>query len=352
MNIRQVFLLTVLAGLWPAALLSATRPPNAPAECISRAEAKYPSSLIDSLSRGFVSFWMVVGEDGQVRSVRVLRATHPDFVLPAMQAVHKWKFLPALKDGQPVESAGIQNLWFDIHGHPGISIADFAFGIKPVPRSKLPKEQRYDVAPEVLTVVNPVYPYEMAVAAVKGTAKVEFELDANGRVRQVSAVEATHPELVASLQAMLDACVIHPARKDGLTIGSKLTRAQKFGPGENLLHFDKQTKMILAELRSNTPAIVGIDQLDRPLQPLHQPAPVYPYSRLKESLTGEAVIECIIDHHGRAQLPRIVSATHRDFGWAAATAVQQWLFQPPTKDGKNVFARITIPIGFESKPTK
>ena len=47
--------------------------------------------------------------------------------------------------------------------------------------------------------------------------------------------------------------------------------------------------------------------------------------------------------------PRIISATQEDFGWAAATAVAQWRFQPPTKNGQKVDARMTVPVLFDAR---
>ena len=56
-------------------------------------------------------------------------------------------------------------------------------------------------------------------------------------------------------------------------------------------------------------------------EPLWRIAPRYPAALLAEKPPGDAVIEFIIDREGRAQLPRIVSATHEAFGWAAAAAI-------------------------------
>ncbi len=53
-----------------------------------------------------------------------------------------------------------------------------------------------------------------------------------------------------------------------------------------------------------------------------------------------------IDRAGRAQLPRVVSTTREDFGWAAATAVARWQFTPPTKDGKPVDVKARVPVSY------
>ena len=65
-----------------------------------------------------------------------------------------------------------------------------------------------------------------------------------------------------------------------------------------------------------------------------------------EGPTGSAEIEFIIDREGRARLPRIVSASREEFGWAAATAIAQWVFDPPKKNGQPVDTRVRIPVSF------
>jgi TonB family protein len=66
-------------------------------------------------------------------------------------------------------------------------------------------------------------------------------------------------------------------------------------------------------------------------------------------LTGEAEVEFVIDRHGRVRLPRVVRATEEAFGWAAATAVSQWVFEAPTKGGEPAEVVVRVPVGF--KPT-
>ena len=52
---------------------------------------------------------------------------------------------------------------------------------------------------------------------------------------------------------------------------------------------------------------------------------------------------------GRVLFPRIVSASHEDFGWAAATAVAQWKFNPPMRNGQRVDVRMVVPVMFDAQ---
>jgi len=61
---------------------------------------------------------------------------------------------------------------------------------------------------------------------------------------------------------------------------------------------------------------------------------------------GSAKIEFIINSEGRACLPRVVESTEPEFGWAAASALNQWVFTPPTRGGKPTDVRVQVPFGF------
>jgi len=88
--------------------------------------------------------------------------------------------------------------------------------------------------------------------------------------------------------------------------------------------------------------------LDAKLVPRYRVSPMYPTALKKNGRpSGQAVIEFVIDRDGRARLPRIVSASDEQFGWAAATAVSQWVFDMPRRNGQPVDVRVKIPFQFK-----
>jgi TonB family protein len=87
----------------------------------------------------------------------------------------------------------------------------------------------------------------------------------------------------------------------------------------------------------------------RKLVPFYQVEPVYPDSVDRKAFPeGFVEVEIIIDRTGRARLPRIASATTSDFGWSAATAVSQWVFDLPKRGGQPVDVMLSIPFHFEA----
>lgn len=87
--------------------------------------------------------------------------------------------------------------------------------------------------------------------------------------------------------------------------------------------------------------------LDGKLLPLYRVLPAYPKALLENGRpAGRADLEFVIDRKGRVRLPRVLNATHPEFGWAAATALAQWVFTAPARGGEPVDVRVRMPMEF------
>jgi TonB family protein len=68
-----------------------------------------PDNLWDKKQRALVQF--IVDRKGNVRDATVLETSSKDFGQAALNAIVKWKFKPALKDGQPVNVDKVQQVF-------------------------------------------------------------------------------------------------------------------------------------------------------------------------------------------------------------------------------------------------
>lgn len=65
----------------------------------------YPPGMIREEREGVVTVRILVGTDGRVKALEPVRADAPAFLeATRKQALAKWRFLPATRDGAPVES--------------------------------------------------------------------------------------------------------------------------------------------------------------------------------------------------------------------------------------------------------
>jgi TonB family protein len=189
-------------------------------------------------------------------------------------------------------------------------------------------------------IVDPAYPYEQLLAQEEGNATVRFTLGANGSVKTVELVEASHPDfgaaLVAAAESWLfraDAAVEQPVRE--------------YRHDFLLANASYASRRLIATVREGKKISNASAGLDAKPKPLARPSLAYPTALFDQSISGSAQIEFVIDRVGLAQLPRVVKATQPAFGWAAVTMINGMRFQPLTRGGKPTELRVVIPITFE-----
>ncbi len=74
--------------------------------------------------------------------------------------------------------------------------------------------------------------------------------------------------------------------------------------------------------------------------------PDYPDSLRALGISGEVVLEAVLDKQGRISTLRFVSSPHSELTEAAEHAVQQWLYNPTRLDGKPVDVVFPITVRF------
>jgi len=69
---------------------------------ISTPDPEYPRAARDAKREGTVQLWCVIGTDGMVHDVRVMKSLGHDLDESSVTTVRKWKFEPAMKAGEPI----------------------------------------------------------------------------------------------------------------------------------------------------------------------------------------------------------------------------------------------------------
>lgn len=104
--------------------------------------------------------------------------------------------------------------------------------------------------------------------------------------------------------------------------------------------------------RNSFPNAFTVDQLThRPVARV-QPQPAYPYEMSRAGISGEVVVEFIINEQGAVIDARVVRSTHREFETAATQAVLKWKFKAGRKDGKAVKVRASQLLEFNLEDAK
>lgn len=338
----------VVATQSPPAQASAKGPMPRP---VYQQPPVYPLAMRFSGLRGEVLIDFIVDLEGRPIKAHVVRSLNPAFDEPALTAVRAWRFEPGRIDGVPVGTRMRVPILFVLNGVEGGG-GDGLAVIHRADQAKLPPELRYDTAPRLRTMARPVYPYEALKANRTGHAVVTYLVNKSGRVAAVKVQEATSPEFGEALAAAVSDFRYDPALKDGRATNALLSFRQDFSRSTNHgVVSDRDLHFLRCE-QKKPETIVAARDLDGSLVPIVRQPPQFPPTITEPATGGEAVIEFIVDDEGTVRLPRIASATQPAFGYAAIQAISGWRFESPTYGGREVAARVQVPIAFEPAPKK
>jgi len=319
--------------------------PDTPPKPLKTVGPEFPFSVFP---RGRVYIELVVDATGRVINPYIVRSTNPWLERPAIEAVLKWTFEPAIKDGAPVAAKVTQMLKFD----PLYPAENFPWqATKAKHHEQLPEDVRWDEAPVEEGSTYPIYPRGELLAERKGYATVQFRINQYGIVTNAEIVKATAPEFGGAALASIDPWRFKPARRKGQPCSALVTMDFKFDPiSGGDVPVSPGMKQVARELRRKQPRIHDVDYLDQPPKALSRRPPHYPSALRQDGRRGTAVIEYFLDKDGDAQLPQVVSASGPPFGYAAAQAVASWRFEPAVKDGHPVIARCRASFSFFAPP--
>ncbi len=299
----------------------------------------YPAELANRKLPGQVVLEFTVEADGTTSGPKVLWASHAAFVHEAVLALEKYRFEPAQQGPLALKAAGIQGeMEFETEG--ATRTEQLALN-----QITVTDPDKFRQMPLATVLPEPVYPREFLLSGEAGSATVEFTVTDQGATTDVLLREASRPEFGSALVAAVEAWTFEPALLTVRPSEAKLVVAYRFVPPSS----GDVNRLALA-MQPGGAGVGGAGGLDVPLRPLWRLQPKYPQALLGEKPDGQVKIEFIVDRDGRVRLPHIVSSSRDEFGWAAVTALSQWVFERPTRKGEPVDVKVAIPVGF--KPPK
>ncbi len=307
---------------------------TSPASAMADLDPDYPAELEDRKLPGVVLIQFIVDETGQARSPRVVQASHPAFVETALRTLERAHFEPAhqgplpktAKLSYPVEFKSLGAKVTDILEANHLQVLGEQPASLPLPRM----------------LIQPVYPRGRLLAGENGEVEAEFVIRESGGTEQISITSATAPEFGAALTAAIETWFFDPAQNAQGKVPVRMKVTQSFSA-----EVKAEDARLVGLLQPGGAGVGGAGGLDRKLAPLWRGFPAYPQELMAAQLKGDANVEFIIGRDGRVHLPRVISASEPAFGWAAATAISQWVFEQPMRGGQPVDVTVRIPVGFE-----
>jgi protein TonB len=92
--------------------------------------------------------------------------------------------------------------------------------------------------------------------------------------------------------------------------------------------------------------VFDISMLDQTPIAKFQARPQYPFEMRRAGISGEVVVDFIVDTNGDVQNAYALRSSQREFEAAAVQAVSKWKFKPGRKGGRDVPTHMQVPIVF------
>jgi TonB family protein len=207
MRTRTV-LLTVLVVLGVAPLLNAqyVRIGNAgsipngairPPTIIKSALALYTEDARTRGIEGTVTIEAFIGEDGGIKSMRVLKGLGSGLEEVALASVMEWEFTPATQNGLPISVVAQIDVQFNLRSANAFRVGN---GVTP---------------PTVLSRVHPQYTEEARLARLTGTVVLQVVVKNDGTVDVIRVVQGVPLGLTDTAVEALKQWKFRPGKKDG-----------------------------------------------------------------------------------------------------------------------------------------
>ena len=83
-----------------------------------------------------------------------------------------------------------------------------------------------------------------------------------------------------------------------------------------------------------------------PPKGVYTPGPVYADRPRKEKIQGTVVVSMVVTAEGTVRDAKVATSLDKELDKKALEAVSKWRFEPATKDGRPVAARVNVSVQF------
>ncbi len=307
-------------------------------ELIRSVTPVYPFGFVKTKVETTVELVIEIDEKGNVSEANVLKAAHASFGNAALEAVRKWKYKPAMRNGKAVRVRRVQPVYFSFDE------TNSSARTTNLSRNRKSKNSTGVMYPEILSQGMPVYPFNLLADGLNGSATINFVVGEDGSVVTTEIFKQSRSEFGLAAASALLYWKFKPAKKGGLPIPFALQQEFSFNRSYLIPEVRDRARKIKQE---KLDFITKPKELDKTPNPTMIESPVFPPELESRGMEGKVKIRFLIDSGGEVQLPRVEEATDPLFGYAAVAAVSKWKFEPPSKNGQPVVTEVVMPMTFK-----
>jgi TonB family protein len=208
------------------------------------------------------------------------------------------------------------------------------------------------VGPRVIDEPVWVFPPAADYAGLRqGGAQAVLSLSRMGELLDFLVVGCSHPAFAQAVAEALPDYKFTPAIVRGEPRPVRLLVKFDFQKGGTVgsIQFDDIAKNLNGPRATNATAqslVCPPGALDRPLAPMRVAEPNYPDELRHEGPVGEVKVDFYVDGTGRVRLPAVDPTAHPSFAREALSALLEWRFEPPTRDGRPALVKVEQVFNF------
>ena len=290
---------------------------NRKARVTYRVEPEYTLDAREKQITGTVVLGITVGPDGSLQNVQVKKSLFPSLDQSAIDCVHKWRFEPGMKDGQPVSTYLAVEFYFSMEGGTGVN-ADR----EKEEREKVEGARASGESSGEVLITRRSKERQDQEQDERERRQSELTRDAvvpMDRAIQIATSQVPGKVLACSLGRDGDSVFYHVvivSTEDGQTSATEVWVSAADG---HIIKTEKEKRR----------AIQGGALNDKALS---LPNPVYPAIARAAKASGTVTVEIVVDEQGNVAGARAVSG-HPLLQEAAVKAARQAKFRPTLLQG-------------------
>jgi len=326
---------------------------NRKAKLIYRVEPDYTPDAREKQIKGSVVLGVTVAHDGSVQNIEIKKSLFPSLDESAVAAVRKWRFEPAIKDGQPASMYMVVEFYFAPNAAEDRlkeELEKAEYGEKEFRvrmneneagrRAERESEEKRNAILAGMAQISMERAIQIATSASPGKV---LECSLVGE-RWSNEAELAKPSLVLYHVVILSNDS-SPVRTHVLVnaIDGSVFRVNKEEKREEEASKGYTTERATAGYATRRPAIEGGDLNSKASR---LPKPEYPAIARAAKASGTVTVDVVVDEEGNVVGARAVSG-HPLLQAAAVSAARQAKFEPTRLDGEPVKVRGTLSYDFK-----
>lgn len=194
--------------------------------------------------------------------------------------------------------------------------------------------------------VDAQFPPSLSFTTItSGEARVMINVDSDGNLADVLVTGYTDPAFASEAISLVKHWRYKPATLDGQAVGVRLELKLNFvatGRVISLTALDATNAFAQRSFpRKFSTRVCAMKELDRPIAMLEVVSPLHPghWENAAEK-EGSTLIDFYVDESGLIRMPVVMETTNQNYAKAAVSALSQWRFTAPMKQGKPIAVRV------------